>query len=87
MRDISQTLYFPNIVNVPLFKGCSTEFINQIVIKLHEEFFVPGEVIMEPGNVVDQIYFVCHGVLVGMLQDGKMCSLMILKFKMQPTML
>ncbi|KAM5553219.1 hypothetical protein ABKV19_025446 [Rosa sericea] len=62
---ISQTLYFPNIVNVPLFKGCSTEFINQIVIKLHEEFFVPGEVIMEPGNVVDQIYFVCHGVLGG----------------------
>lgn len=34
------------------------------VIKLHEEFFLPGEVIMEPGNVVDQLYFVCHGGLV-----------------------
>ncbi|XP_024187428.1 potassium channel SKOR isoform X1 [Rosa chinensis] len=69
---ISQTLYFPNIVNVPLFKGCSTEFINQIVTKLHEEFFLPGEVIMEPGNVVDQVYFVCHGVLeeVGLGEDG-----------------
>ncbi|PRQ39613.1 hypothetical protein RchiOBHm_Chr4g0427181 [Rosa chinensis] len=30
LPGISQTLYFPNIVNVPLFKGCSTEFINQI---------------------------------------------------------
>ncbi|KAK9902460.1 hypothetical protein M0R45_001699 [Rubus argutus] len=60
---ISQTLYFSYIENVPLFKGCSTEFINQIVMKLHEEFFLPGEVIMEPGNVVDQLYFICHGVL------------------------
>ncbi|CAK7338936.1 unnamed protein product [Dovyalis caffra] len=42
------------------------------VIKLHEEFFLPGEVIMEHGNVVDQLYFVCHGVLeeVGIGQDG-----------------
>lgn len=31
---------------------------------MHEEFFLPGEVIMEQGNVVDQLYFVCHGVLV-----------------------
>lgn len=38
------------------------------VIRLHEEFFLPGEVIMEQGNVVDQLYFVCHGVLVCILQ-------------------
>ncbi|BFG25530.1 hypothetical protein CerSpe_118040 [Prunus speciosa] len=69
---ISHTLYSPYIESVPLFKGCSTEFINQIVIKLHEEFFLPGEVIMEPGNVVDQLYFVCHGGLevVGIAEDG-----------------
>ncbi|KAG8662537.1 hypothetical protein MANES_01G120800v8 [Manihot esculenta] len=69
---ISQTLYMPYIENVPLFKGCSGEFINQIVIRLHEEFFLPGEVIMEHGNVVDQLYFVCHGVLevVGSGGDG-----------------
>ncbi|XP_057994095.1 potassium channel SKOR isoform X3 [Hevea brasiliensis] len=69
---ISQTLYMPYVENVPLFKGCSAEFINQIVIRLHEEFFLPGEVIMEQGNVVDQLYFVCHGVLevVGTGEDG-----------------
>ncbi|KAJ9172950.1 hypothetical protein P3X46_016135 [Hevea brasiliensis] len=69
---ISQSLYMPYIEEVPLFKGCSGEFINQIVIRLHEEFFLPGEVIMEQGNVVDQLYFVCHGVLevVGMGEDG-----------------
>ncbi|OAY57200.1 potassium channel SKOR isoform X2 [Manihot esculenta] len=69
---ISQTLYMPYIEKVPLFKGCSAEFINQIVIRLHEEFFLPGEVIMEQGNVVDQLYFVCHGVLevVGTGEDG-----------------
>ncbi|GMP32450.1 hypothetical protein CsSME_00006204 [Camellia sinensis var. sinensis] len=69
---ISQTLYKPYVENVPLFKGCSTEFINQIVIRVHEEFFLPGEVIMEQGNVVDQLYFVCHGMLeeVGIGADG-----------------
>ncbi|XP_022723360.1 potassium channel SKOR-like isoform X2 [Durio zibethinus] len=69
---ISQSLYTPYIENVSLFKGCSTEFINQIVIRLHEEFFLPGEVIMEQGNVVDQLYFVCHGVLeeVAIGEDG-----------------
>ncbi|GLT28771.1 hypothetical protein SLA2020_036790 [Shorea laevis] len=60
---ISQTLYMPYIEKVSLFKGCSTEFISQIVIRVHEEFFLPGEVIMEQGNVVDQLYFVCDGVL------------------------
>ncbi|KAL9316386.1 hypothetical protein ACSQ67_017387 [Phaseolus vulgaris] len=69
---ISQTLYLPYIENVSLFKGCSSEFINQIVIRIHEEFFLPGEVIMDQGNAVDQLYFVCHGVLeeVGIAEDG-----------------
>ncbi|GMI91037.1 STELAR K+ outward rectifier [Hibiscus trionum] len=61
---ISQSLYMRYIENVPLFKECSLEFINQIDIRLHEDFFLPGEVIIEQGNVVDQLYFVCHGVLV-----------------------
>ncbi|KAA8547685.1 hypothetical protein F0562_004114 [Nyssa sinensis] len=38
---ISQTLYKSYIENVPLFMGCSSEFINQIVIRVHEEFFPP----------------------------------------------
>ncbi|KAA8530688.1 hypothetical protein F0562_005378 [Nyssa sinensis] len=69
---ISQTLYKSYIENVSLFKGCSLEFINQIVIRVHEEFFLPGEVIMEQGNVADQLYFVCHGMLeeVGTGEDG-----------------
>ncbi|XP_052188772.1 potassium channel SKOR-like [Diospyros lotus] len=69
---ISQTLYKSYIENAPLFEGCSSEFINQIVIRVHEEFFLPGEVIMEQGNVVDQLYFVCHGMLeeVGIGADG-----------------
>ncbi|RVW75463.1 Potassium channel SKOR [Vitis vinifera] len=42
------------------------------VIRVHEEFFLPGEVIMEQGNVVDQLYFVCHGMLeeIGIGADG-----------------
>jgi potassium channel len=34
------------------------------VVKLHEEFFLPGEVVLEQGTVVDQIYIVARGCLV-----------------------
>ncbi|URE31927.1 Potassium channel [Musa troglodytarum] len=62
---IFQALYKPYIVKLPLFKGCSAEFKNQIVIRLQEESFLPGEVILEQGNTVDQLYFVLHGILDG----------------------
>ncbi|KAG4161048.1 hypothetical protein ERO13_D01G034240v2 [Gossypium hirsutum] len=45
-------------------------FINQIVIRLHEEFFLPGEVIMEQRNVVDQLYFVCHEAELALRVNG-----------------
>ncbi|XP_019052297.1 PREDICTED: potassium channel SKOR-like isoform X2 [Nelumbo nucifera] len=78
---ISQRIYKPFIEHVSLFKGCSPEFINQIVTKLHEEFFLPGEVILDQGNVVDQLYFVCHGVLeeVGIGENGTEDTISILK--------
>ncbi|WMV21011.1 hypothetical protein MTR67_014396 [Solanum verrucosum] len=58
---IARKLYEPYIRGVPLFRGCSHEFIIQIAIKVHEEFFLPGEVILEQGCMADQLYFVCHG--------------------------
>ncbi|KAG9457112.1 hypothetical protein H6P81_001620 [Aristolochia fimbriata] len=60
---ISQNLYRETVEQVPLFKGCSEDFLNQIVMKLNEEFFLPGEVILEQGSAVDQIYIVSHGRL------------------------
>ncbi|KAL1197170.1 Potassium channel GORK [Cardamine amara subsp. amara] len=77
---IAQTLYLPYIEKIPLFKGCSVEFINQIVIRLHEEYFLPGEVITEQGNVVDHLYFVCEGLLevVVTRTDGSEESVMFL---------
>ncbi|CAN6214376.1 unnamed protein product [Urochloa humidicola] len=78
---ISQTLYKPYVESVPLFKGCSAEFIQQIVIRLQEEFFLPGEVILEQGSAVDQLYFVCHGALegVGIGEDGQEETLLMLE--------
>lgn len=43
--QIAQTLYLPYIDKVPLFRGCSSEFINQIVslsirtVKIETFFF------------------------------------------------
>ncbi|CAM0913378.1 unnamed protein product [Alopecurus aequalis] len=78
---ISQTLYKQYIDRNPLFKGCSEEFIQQIVIRLQEEFFLPGEVILEQGCAVDQIYFVCHGTLevVGIGEDGQEETILMLE--------
>ncbi|KAL6861721.1 hypothetical protein ACP4OV_017421 [Aristida adscensionis] len=78
---ISQTLYKPYIESIPLFKGCSAEFIQQIVIRLQEEFFLPGEVILEQGSAVDQLYFVCHGALEGVVigEDGQEETLLMLE--------
>nr|QCT84044.1 potassium channel SKOR [Thinopyrum elongatum] len=59
----SKTLYLDMVSKVHLFKGCSEDFLSQIVVKLHEEFFLPGEVILEQGTVVDQIYILGHGCL------------------------
>lgn len=47
------------------------------VTRVHEEFFLPGELIMEQGNVVDQLYIVCHGLLVGFLHNLLNTSLII----------
>ncbi|XP_056695881.1 potassium channel GORK-like isoform X2 [Spinacia oleracea] len=51
------------------------------VIRVHEEFFLPGEIILEQGNVVDQLYFICHGLLeeVGIGQDGSEQTISLLE--------
>ncbi|GLJ12293.1 hypothetical protein SUGI_0188180 [Cryptomeria japonica] len=67
---VSQSLYMSEVEQVPLFKGCSSEFISQIVTRLHEEFFLPGEVIMEQGNAVDQLYIISSGSLEEILAAG-----------------
>ncbi|KAJ6387376.1 hypothetical protein OIU78_017153 [Salix suchowensis] len=61
--SIAQKIYEPYIKEVSLFRGCSLGFIKQIAIRVHEEFFLPGEVIIEQGHVTDQLYIVCHGEL------------------------
>ncbi|XP_052183655.1 potassium channel SKOR-like isoform X3 [Diospyros lotus] len=60
---ISQKLYEPIIKEVSLFRGCSLGFIKQIATRVHEEIFLPGEVVIEQGHIVDQLYFVYHGKL------------------------
>ncbi|XP_027169088.1 potassium channel SKOR-like isoform X2 [Coffea eugenioides] len=60
---VSQKSYEPYIRKVPLLKGCSDEIINHMALNVHEEFFLPGELIIEQGSMADQLYFVCHGKL------------------------
>ncbi|KAM3703026.1 hypothetical protein ACJW31_04G066200 [Castanea mollissima] len=70
---ISQNLYEQHVKGASLFKGCSEGFIKQIAAQVHEEFFLPGEVIIEQGKVVDQLYIICHGEVeeVGKVDDDE----------------
>ncbi|KAG6619781.1 hypothetical protein I3842_Q081600 [Carya illinoinensis] len=70
---ISQNLYEPYVKEASLFKGCSSGFIKQIASRIHEEFFLPGEVIVEQGNVMDQLYVICHGEVeeAGKVEDDE----------------
>ncbi|XP_031260650.1 potassium channel GORK-like, partial [Pistacia vera] len=52
---ISYKLYEPCIKDTSIFRGCSSGFIKQIAIKVHEEIFLPGEVVIERGNITDQL--------------------------------
>ncbi|KAK7320201.1 hypothetical protein RJT34_04937 [Clitoria ternatea] len=70
-KKISLSLYEQFIQRVSIFKGCSSAFIKKIATKVHEEFFLPGELVMEQGDVADQLYFVYHGELHEMRgEDG-----------------
>lgn len=60
---VTQSLYLSTVEQVLLFRNCSSEFINQIATRVHEEYFLPGEVVMEQGSAVDQIYIVASGML------------------------
>ncbi|KAL3514919.1 hypothetical protein ACH5RR_027636 [Cinchona calisaya] len=42
-----------------------------LVTRVDEEVFVRGEVIMEHGNRVDELYFVCHGVLASSCTEAQ----------------
>ncbi|RRT77928.1 hypothetical protein B296_00006401 [Ensete ventricosum] len=53
-----------SFAKVPLFQGCSDEFLNQIVMRLNEEFFLPGDVVIEQGSPADQVYIILLGYLV-----------------------
>ncbi|KAI7753975.1 hypothetical protein M8C21_023121 [Ambrosia artemisiifolia] len=61
---ITQKLYESDIKEVPLFKGCSLPFIKQIAINVQEELFLTEDVIIEEGNIAEQLYIVCHEMLV-----------------------
>ncbi|XP_074579578.1 potassium channel KOR2-like [Curcuma longa] len=60
---ISRTLYLDLICKVHLFKGCSEEFLYQIVMRLNEELFLPGEMIVEQGSPANGVYIVLQGYL------------------------
>ncbi|XP_042037433.1 potassium channel SKOR-like isoform X2 [Salvia splendens] len=52
--EICRRLYRPCLDNNSIFNDCSEDFKNQIVTRVHEELFYPGEVIIERENFMDQ---------------------------------
>lgn len=49
------------IQQVPLFKGCSTSFIEALVMKLKAQIVGPGEYIIRQGDIGHEMYFISKG--------------------------
>lgn len=72
--QVAHSLYYDIIQRVPVFRGCSSEFMDEIVSKVTEEHFLPGEVVVHQGGASEQYYIVCSGALEEILvhEDGKL---------------
>jgi len=45
-------------LQVPLFEGCESAFISQLVMRLKLSVFLPGEDIFHIGDVGHEMYFI-----------------------------
>lgn len=64
------------IVGIPIFKNASQDFVTRIAIKLELVIITPGEILMNQGEVGNEMYFIISGML-DVIRDGN--SIFLLK--------
>lgn len=59
------------IEKVPLFQGASSDLVKDIILKLEPITFMPGDVIVEKGELGYEMYFISGGSVDVVSEDGK----------------
>eukprot|EP00794_Sanderia_malayensis_P003390 gene3391-3880_t len=60
--------------DVPFFKRASAEFLDQLVILLQFEVYLPGDLICKRGRKGDRMYFIEHGVVEVLAVDDSVAA-------------
>jgi voltage-gated potassium channel len=59
------------IEKVPIFKGASIDLVKDIILKLEPIIFMPGDLIVEKGEIGYEMYFISGGSVDVVSEDGK----------------
>ncbi len=59
------------IAKVPFFKECNPGFINSLVSLLRPEIYLPGDWIVNEGDVGTEMFFISQGNVEIVLNQGK----------------
>merc|ERR1719491_2661034 len=54
-------LYYEQVVGVPLFESCQPRVLRELVLRLDDRLFLPGDYICRFGDKGDTMYFICKG--------------------------
>ena len=59
------------ISNIPVFLGCSHECLKDISTHLEQIYYSPGEMIINIGDIGEEMFIIAHGVVDVILESGE----------------
>lgn len=59
--EISRHLFADTVGGVALFEGCSEAYLREVVLKLQPQICIPGEYIVNKGDVAKAMFFITRG--------------------------
>ena len=63
-------MIYDTLKKVKIFRDCHNNILYDIVRELKQEFFFPGQVIFEAGEMANHLYLIRAGCVTLMLKNG-----------------
>ena len=60
-RQVVKHMYADFLTQLPIFKGIESEFLNEVMLNLKTEFFVPYSVVVSRGQIGSSMYIIRNG--------------------------
>ncbi len=70
-NEVSLQLKRELLEKIPLFKGVSDKFLNEVSLHLRPEVFTPGDFIFRKGDSGNEMFLIIKGSLEVLSEDGK----------------